>query len=288
MPTNLNGKKPTLCFPGNGKSCFACCPPIRPAGYEHIQYKNSVKRMLRENTLEYPKKVKGIFPITGFSCWALGYLDKDFGLVGCLLHPARNKGQDLRFRVDYGKKCEREICPEAKVFIELGAREQEFWLHLSDNLDSFSYSSRRHNPLFKMMGWGADLLKLVAVHEKGRVMTRESFFRSYPFFFNQSGPRANAYLLSQLMTEDNVHVLKNEPFCARFETFSARLACKLKSVLTPGNEAIYTHLLEFDTRFLDYLRLSVGISRINREEAVRFKAFVDGTLLEFKVQHCKS
>jgi hypothetical protein len=285
MPTNLNNTKPTLCFPGNGKSCFACCPPIRPAGYEHIQYKNIVKRMLFENTSEYHTKGKGIFPITGFSCWALGYLDKDCGLVGCLLHPARNEGVDLRFRVDYGKKCERESCPEAKVFLELGIREGLFWLHLSDDLDSFSYSSRKLNPLFKMTGWGADLLNLVAVHEKGRVMTRESFFRSYPFFFNQASPRANAYLLSQLVTEDNVHVLKTESFSARFETFSQHLASQLKRVLPPGNEAPYTHLLGFDNRFLDYLRLSVGISRVNREEAVRLKDFVDEALLEFKVQH---
>jgi hypothetical protein len=284
----MHNTKSTLCFPGNGKSCFACCPPIRPAGYEHIQYKNMVKRILRENTSEYYKKDKGIFPITGFSCWALGYLDRDCRLVGCLLHPAQNEGVDLRFQVDYGKKCQREICPEAKVFLELGIREREFWLHLSDDLDSFSYSSRKLNPLFKMMGWGADLLNLAALHENGRVMKRESFFRSYPIFFNQESPRANAYLLRQLVTDENVHVLKTESFCAGFEKFSARLTDKLKGVLPTGNEAPYTHLLGFDNQFLDYLRLSVGISKINREEGFRLKDFVDSALLEFKVQYSMS
>jgi hypothetical protein len=80
-------------------------------------------------------------------------------------------------------------------------------------------------------------------------------------------------------------VLKTESFCAGFEKFSACLTDKLKGVLPTGNEAPYTHLLGFDNQFLDYLRLSVGISRINQEEGFRLKDFVDSALLEFKVQH---
>ena len=281
----ISNSNPTLCFPGTGKSCFACCPPIRPAGYEHIQYLNMVKRTLRENTFDYHTKGKGVFPITGFSCWALGYLDKNFSLVGCLLHPVRNEGVDLRFRVDYGEKCERESCPEARAFLELGINERGFWLHLTDGLDSFSYSSRKVNPLFKMIGWGADLLNLIAVHEKGKVLTRESFFKAYPFFSTLLSPWANAYLLRQLVTEDNVHILKTESFCVRFEAFSARLAGQLKKASQPGPEAPYTHLLGLDTQFLDYLRLSVGLSRIDREEAIRLKEFVDRAVQEFKIQH---
>ena len=34
----------SLCFPDEEKSCFACCPPIRAAGYEHIEYKNFINR----------------------------------------------------------------------------------------------------------------------------------------------------------------------------------------------------------------------------------------------------
>lgn len=92
----------TLCVPDARRSCFACCPPIRPAGYEHIQYRNMVMRMLRENTRDFAAGGGGL--ITGFSCWALGYLDEDFRQVGCLLHPARNHGQDLRYRVGYEEK----------------------------------------------------------------------------------------------------------------------------------------------------------------------------------------
>ena len=288
MPTSLKSIKATLCFPGTGKSCFACCPPIRPADYEHIQYRNIVERMLRGNISEYHKKANGIFPITGFSCWALGYLDKEFKLVGCLLHPAGNEGVDLRFRVDYSNKCERESCPEAKVFLELGIRDREFWLHLSDDLDSFSYSSRKLNPLFKMMGWGADLLKLISAHEKWRIMTKESFFSSYPFFLTRESPRANAYLLGHVVSDDTIDMLKTESFCAGFETFSASLKAQLKKALPVLDKAPYTHLLGLDTRFLDYLRLALGISRIHREEAVRLKDYVDKAVLEFKVRQHSS
>ena len=78
-------KNPTLCFPDHEKTCFACCPPIRPAGYEHIRYKNIIRRMLRENNEDFLQTKMEIIPITGFSCWALGYLDKSHKLVGCLL-----------------------------------------------------------------------------------------------------------------------------------------------------------------------------------------------------------
>jgi len=83
----------TLCAPDREKSCFACCPPIRPAGYEHILYEAIVKRMLRENTKAFARGETGPAPITGFSCWALGYLDPEYRRVGCLLHPLQNAGE---------------------------------------------------------------------------------------------------------------------------------------------------------------------------------------------------
>ena len=108
-------REPSLCLPDKEKSCFACCPPIRPAGYEHVQYKNIVKKILIENTLSFQLQKKSI---TGFSCWALGYIDKNFKQVGCLLHP-EYIGTDLRHLTGYGEKCKRETCLEAKIFLNL-------------------------------------------------------------------------------------------------------------------------------------------------------------------------
>jgi len=105
-----------------------------------------VKRVLRENTEAFQTAEREAIPITGFSCWALGYIDRSYKRVGCLLHPAQNGGVDLRHRINYGDKCRRELCPEAGVFSELSAETQRFWLGLADDLESFSYSSRRMNP----------------------------------------------------------------------------------------------------------------------------------------------
>lgn len=110
--------------------------------------------------------------------------------------------------MDYGDKCRRETCPEAKGFSELEINEQKFWLHLTDGLDTFSYSSRKMNPLFKMMGWGTHLLHLIAIEENKEVFTRESFFQFYPFFATTLLPRANAYLLDRLVGKENIHILK--------------------------------------------------------------------------------
>ena len=239
--------------------------------------------MLRENTSAYAARKEGISPITGYSCWALGYLDKACKLVGCLLHPAQNGGKDLRFSVDYGDKCRRENCPESKSFLELNVNERRFWLHLADGLDSFAYSSKRINPLFKMMGWGPGLLGLITLNEDGRLFIRESFFRAYPFFSTRLNPGANAYLLNQLVGHNRVDMLKTEPFRDRFERFSRRLSGELKQISNPMPGTQYTHRLELDSRFLDFLRLSVGISRIEQEDALRLKERVDRAIVKFAI-----
>jgi len=158
----------TLCAPDEKKSCFACCPPIRPAGYEHLQYPNEVKRVLRENTTSLRREDKSVSPIRGFSCWGLGYLDDSFKRIGCLLHPSQNDGNDLRYRVDFGDKCARESCVEARIFAHLAPAAKVFWLRLSEGLDSFSYSSRTVNPLFHILVWGDSLLNLVPMAENQR------------------------------------------------------------------------------------------------------------------------
>jgi hypothetical protein len=275
--------EPTLCVPDAEKSCAACCPPIRPAGYEHIQYPNIFKRMLRENTIAFAARTKEISPITGFSCWALGYLDERYRLVGCLLHPARNNGVDLRYLVDYGEKCRRESCPEAGVFLELEIADRQFWLHLADGLDSLAYSSKKLNPLFKMLGWGSEPLHLIASQEEGRSFTEASFSLAYPFFSTTLDPPGHAYLLNQLLKSSSVDPLMSKSFRARFEAFSTSLSRRLRentSIHRP--EAPYTHLAGLDRHFLNFLRLSVGIARIDREGASSLKQITDRAVEEFQ------
>ena len=272
----------SLCFPGKEKSCFACCPPIRPLGYEHIQYKNIIKRILRENSRAFDNRDRSIIPITGFSCWALGFIRESYDLIGCLLHPAQNKGIDLRYRVNYGDKCRRESCQEEKIFSSLGEAERKFWLHLSDGLDSFAYSSREFNPLFRILGWGRPILSIIAEKEAKRSFTRERFFRSYPFFTTELMPKGNVYLLERFALEEGVHILTQEAFKEEFERFSVTISEGIRRKSVEMTEGVHTHLLDLDPAFSDFLRLSVGISKIPLEEAVKIKHMVDEALDRFQ------
>jgi hypothetical protein len=276
----------TFCLPHTGKSCFACCPPIRPAGYEHIQHRNIIRRLLRENTESFNGHAKHKIPITGFSCWALGYLDENHKLTGCLLHPAQNGGVDLRYRTDYGEKCERELCPEAKTFSGLRLEAKEFWLQLAEGLDSFSYSSRELNPLFEMMNWGGHLLGLLASNENYKTFDKESFFRSYPLFSTKTPARANAYLVKWLAEREGTHILKSHSFKSKFEVFSMRLSKTLcqatKKDNSPHSLNYHTHLLDLDSDFLNLLRLSARITKTTRRNALALKGVVDKALEEFR------
>jgi hypothetical protein len=274
----------TLCAPDQEKSCFACCPPIRPPGYEHLQYANEIKRVLRENTASLRREERSLSPITGFSCWALGYLDGGFRRVGCLLHPSQNDGEDLRYRVDFGDKCARESCLEAGIFARLSPKAKSFWLRLSEGLDSFSYSSRTLNPLFRILGWGGPLLNLVAMAEKGGSLPGDSILETYSFFKTTLSPRANAYLARALIDSENLDLLKSPRFRETFEELSQRLSKQLSPLVLSGSAAPYVHSLPLDTDFLNFIRLSGHIVRASEQEAKSLKDFVDHELTEFKTQ----
>jgi len=241
-----------------------------------------IKRVLRENMEGFRKDDSEIVPITGFSCWALGYVDKSYRLVGCMLHPAQNGGIDLRYRIEYGDKCRREICQEEKIFSQLGIDEQRFWLQLTHGFDSFSYSSRKINPLFNMMGWGTYLLRLIAKKERNKSFTMDSFFQAYPFFTTKISLRANVYLINELVSEEKIHLLKSDSFKAEFERFTIRLSERLNHESHNIWNGPHVHLLDLDQDFLDFLRLSGRIKKINKEDAVALKEIVDEELHRFK------
>ena len=274
----------TLCFPDGLKSCFACCPPIRPAGYEHIAHQNIIGRILRENVAAFDRGDRSTIPIRGFSCWALGYLDRDCRTVGCLLHPSQNEGVDLRYRVDYGGKCRRESCPEAKTFEKLSPRAREFWIHLADGFDSFSYSSRSTNPLFRMMNWGPLVLDSISAAEGKAKWTGDSFLRAYPFFRTDLPPRGHAYLLGRLLAEGNLHGLRSTPFRYAFEGFSSELQTLYGSERAgkgQGQPRPYVHLLPLDREFTDFMRISLRIHQASLHTALAIKEEVDAEVDRF-------
>jgi len=278
------GNQETLCFPDNRKTCFACCPPIRPAGYEHVLYTGMVKRTLRDNTAAFDPEVRTIRPINGFSCWALGYLDPEYRLVGCLLHPARHGGEDLRFRIDYGEKCLREICPEAHIFDRLEPDTRAFWLHLADGLDAFSYSSRTQNPLFHLLNWGPELLTMVAGDAPQAVHSAQSLAKVYPFFSSPLHPRALAWPVARLVFLQGTGVLRDPAFALRLVPFLAALAHDLRKEAGPCPDPPSSppvHRLSEDPAFVPFLRLYAGIPRLTLERARSLKKRADRSLSEF-------
>lgn len=283
MPHDLSIS--TLCFPDGVKSCFACCPPIRPAGYEHATHRNFTRRILRENTDSFLRGDRSTLPIRGFSCWALGYLDKDCRIAGCLLHPWQNDGVDLRYRVDYGEKCRRESCPEAKIFERLPPHVKGFWIHLADGLDSFSYSATSTNLLFRMMNWGAPLLEAICAAEGNEKFTGESFLKAYPFFRSPLPPRGHAYLLDRLLDGKNLHWLRLTRFKDAFEGLSSGLQTLSRSQgagSDQGPPRSYVHLLPLDRNLGDFLRLTLGVTQGSLEESLAIKEKVDARIEMFR------
>lgn len=277
----MTSKETTLCAPVPGTTCFACCPPIRPAHYEHIQYRGIVQRILRENTADFRSGSREVIPITGFSCWALGYLDAACRTIGCLLHPARNGGEDLRYRVDYGDKCRRETCPEAMVFSALGPDEQRFWLHLAGDLDSFSYSSRKHNPVFLMMNWGKTLLASIPETERSPMRSWPDFLARYPFFSAGTSPRKYAYLVNRLVGKKGLDLLRSDAFGPSLEGLSMKILDRVRRYRTSTEAGDPVHRLDLDRDFLDFLRLSARIRRLHREDALRINDMVQEVLEDF-------
>ncbi len=148
----------SLCQPGRGLSCFACCPPIRPAGYDHADHRGSLRRLFSESRAAHLRGELPLRPMVGYSCPGLGFLDGAGRMVGCLLHPARHPelgpGQDPRLATGYAAKCARESCPQARAYAEIKPSVQARLLGLCEGLDAFAFSSPRENPARLLLAFG--------------------------------------------------------------------------------------------------------------------------------------
>ncbi len=260
-------------MPDEEKSCFACCPPIRAAGYEHIQYKNIIKRILRENTASFQPKM---MPITGYSCWALGYIDRNFKRIGCLLHPEQNRGTDLRHLTGYGEKCKREFCLEARIFANLEYETRLFWLQFAEGLDSFSYSSRLFNPIFRLLRWGKEVLEYIGKKEDYAKINLSLLEERYPFLKSRTDPRGIAYPV-KLALKMGKAMLKEE---------IADLTNRMKRLydfrIIEQQEGIYVHTLHMDRDLLDFIRLTLSIKKIDPDIVLIIKDNIDHMVSEIK------
>ncbi|MBF0477480.1 MAG: hypothetical protein HQK59_16990 [Deltaproteobacteria bacterium] len=190
-------------------------------------------RELRDNTSRYDPAELSLKPITGFNCWALGYLDRAFKLVGCLLHPVQNGGRDLRGRIDYGHKCAREFCLEANIFDQLTAEHRRFWLGLAEGLDSFQYSSNLMNPLFRVLNFGPGVLSAMAAHSGPESMADRELISAYPFLSMPARPRSHAFLVEQIIAGYGVPSLAGPAGLALINELMNHIKTSLSVFLTP-------------------------------------------------------
>jgi hypothetical protein len=115
-----------LCQPDAGKSCGACCGLYNWAD----SGRESLVERLRGRTRRFQQMVRGPADLPSFSeatrsaedqtkryeeiycCEYVGFLDEDEKRVGCLLHPLRNGGADMRDVSFYGRElCAGHLCP---------------------------------------------------------------------------------------------------------------------------------------------------------------------------------
>lgn len=92
----------------------------------------------------------------------LGFLEVGERQAGCLFHPARNQGRDLRDLTGYGDKCRREWCLEARAFAQISPADQNRLIDLCRGMDGFVFSSLDKNPLMRLLGFGPEVAQAAA------------------------------------------------------------------------------------------------------------------------------
>lgn len=263
----LSERPRSLCAPDAERSCFGCCPPIRPQGYDPLDWVASLKREFQEHRNGFSHNALSPKPIIGFSCWALGYLDEHGRTIGCLLHPARHAGRDLRHLTGYEEKCSREFCLPARQFHSLKPPFQAFWLGLAAGLGSFYYASPRANPLFHVLLWGAIVLEKLAMFALARGYFVTEIVYAYPFLTREGlSPRGHRFLMESVLAHGHEPNLWNNAEIEAMAQEIHEMVCAELSrahVGLHGSANSYVHRLGLGDAFADYLRLVHGLHQGN-------------------------
>jgi len=183
--------------------------------------------------------------------------------VGCLLHPARNQGRDLRDLTGYGEKCRREICREAEIFNGLPSSSADFVLGLTRGLDSFAYSSTKRNPAFRLLQWGPGVIERLAASEPGGLSRRE-YLERYAYLARDLNPKRDAYPVDMLLDRVGLDVLCRPDFLARYKDALARFSARHRQAVTlPLDNRPYLHRLDLPSpgSFISFLKHALGWSR---------------------------
>lgn len=162
--------------------------------------------MLRRNRKSIKENIASGREISGESCWGLGFLDDEEKQAGCLLHPLRHNGKDLRNLTGYQFKCANALCREALVFAELNPDEQNFCLSLCLDMDSFAYSSRS-NPLMRLLAWETMMVQLIIGDAR---KNRHPFLTEYGFLWQTLDFRIDGYLAFEIARRKGIDFLRHK------------------------------------------------------------------------------
>lgn len=255
-----------LCAPGRGLSCVACCPPIRPAGYDHADHLGSLRRLLAENTRTLRQEGPPTKPITGYWCPGLGYLDGAGRMAGCLLHPALNQGQDLRGPTGFQEKCARESCPPARAFAALAEGARDALLALCEGMDSLAFGSPRLNPVMRLLAFGPEVAACVA----GLGLRRREELAAWPWLHET--PPAWGWLLAGRLETWGATALARPDLAARLADEARALAQRLgpEPPLEQG-EALHSLCDEWEARAWQHLS---GRRRVRPADLARWREMV--------------
>ncbi|MBU2552615.1 MAG: hypothetical protein KKB20_29650 [Proteobacteria bacterium] len=272
IPAETPGRYSNLCRPDEVRTCFGCCPPIRPAAYDHTDHRPALERQFQENARLVESRIDRPAVINGLSCWGLGFLDPDRTRVGCLLHPAHRAGRDLRGLTGYGDKCRRELCREAEIFARLPADQASLVLGPARGLDAFAYSSRSYNPVFRLLRWGPAVIAGLAALEPGG-LTPESYRTRWSVLDRDLGPGRDGYAVETLLGRLSLAELARPEFLARYDRVWEDFIRKHRAVYHPPRDnRPFVHQLDVPPSLARFMRLVLGRPRASVSEGRRLRA----------------
>lgn len=221
-------------------------------------------------------------PINGWDCWGLGYLDNDGKKAGCLLHCFQNGGVDYRHLVDYGTKCARELCLEARTFEMLTPPAQQFYLDMTDGMDSFEYSSRKYNPAFGLLVWGTQICESVATHESYIRLAAETVRIRYALLLDALSYKTDGYLIERIVEGKGVGPVLVKEFIDDYFRWREQLLKKMvqqRSALhgrSPENPAAKpVHVFSVPLSFARFLKFSLAVWHATTADVTLLKERID-------------